>query len=428
MAKTKITVKELDTRNLDDHPSWESEMPSKIIDRYWVFASVKEQKSHKRKFKSNKTGKWLVFVDIKELDKAWKTIKQATEKGILGIGAKAATAKPNRHASSEKEKVICVYTYNWQDVDDVYRVEKSIRSIGIETTLYYKTDQDTLAGNYRVNGSNTISKYISKATKNFNKFDLAALNGIGYEKVEILKKIGIKNFDDLLAFDTSQKLEKVGVSSGYINKLKLYALSQIENKIFKLRPVPIPNNEVVHFDIETDLSLSYHSKKVWSVAIHHNNKVKRFYADTLKHENKILKEFLNYLKDIENPNLFCYSGAGFDKNVLISALKRHDLDADYFINCNHFDLCTLLKQNFILPIKSYGLKEVGNFLGYKFKQNDFNGLYVAMTYIQCQRTGEKLPKDIFHYIDDDVKAMDYIIKQIQYRQDIKDVFDHDIKD
>ena len=68
------------------------------------------------------------------------------------------------------------------------------------------------------------------------------------------------------------------------------------------------------------------------------------------------------------------------------------------------------------------------YLGYKFKNDHFDGLYVAMKYIQCQRTGEKLPKDIFHYIDDDVKAMDYIIKQIQSRQDIKDVFDHNIND
>lgn len=427
MAKTKKTVKELDTKKINDY-AWESETPSQITDGYWVFASVKEQTNHKRKFKNNKTGKWLVFVDIKELDKTWKIIKQATEKGILGIGAKAATAKSNPNASSENEKVICIYTYNWQDVDDVYRIEKSIRSIGVETTLYYKTDQDTGEGNYKVNGSTNISKYISKATKSFKKFDLASLNGIGYEKVEILKRIGIKNFDDLLSFDTSQKLERVGVSTQYINKLKLYALSQIENKIYKLRPVPIPNSEIVHFDIETDLSLSYHTKKVWSVAVYHNNKVKRFYADTWKHENKILKDFLKFIKDLENPSLFSYSGVGFDKNILASAFKRHDLDADYFINCNHFDLCTLLRQNYVMPVKSYGLKEVGKFLGYKFKNDHFDGLYVAMKYIQCQRTGEKLPKDIFHYIDDDVKAMDFIIKQIQTRQDIKDVFDHNIND
>jgi len=421
------TNKKLDTNKLDDYPL-DSEIPSKITEGYWVFASVKKKTNYKRKFKRNKTGKWLVFVDIHELDKTWKTIKKATEKGFLGIEAKAATAKSNPNASSENEKVICIYTYNWQDVDDVYRVEKSLRSIGIETTLYYKTDQDTRKGNYKVKGSLNISKYISKATRSYKKYDLASLNGIGYDKIKILKKLDIKNFDDLLVFDTSQKLERVGVSTQYINKLKLYALSQIENKIYKLRPVSIPNNEIVHFDIETDLTSSYHSKKVWSIAIHHKNKVQRFYADTWKHENKILKEFLKYLRDLKNPNLFCYSGAGFDKNILTSAFRRHDLDADYFRNCNHFDLCTILKQNFIMPIKSYGLKEVGKFLGYKFKNDNFDGFNVAMKYIQCQQTGKKLPREIFHYIDDDVKAMDYIIKQIQYRQDIKDVFDHNIRE
>lgn len=418
--------KQLNNYKLDNY-SFNSDTPSKIKEEYWVFASVKKETSYKRKYKKSKLGKWLVFADINEIDKTWKIIKQATEKGLLGIGAKAATAKSNPNASSDNEKVICIYTYNWQDIDDVYRVEKSLRSIGIEKTLYYKTNQATVEGNYKIKGYSNISKHISKTTRSYKKFDLASLNGIGYNKIEILKKMGVKNFDDLLAFDTSQKLERVGISIQYINKLKIYALSQLENKIFKLKPFSVPNSEIVHFDIETDLTPSYHSKKVWSIAVHHNNKIKHFYAETWKHESKILKEFLKYIREFENPNLFCYSGKSFDKNILTSAFKRHHIDADFFIKCNHFDLCTVLKQNFVMPIKSYGLKEVGKFLGYKFKNENFDGLYVAMKYIQCQRTGEKLPKDIFHYINDDVKAMDYIIKQIQYKQDIKDLFDHNIK-
>ena len=399
----------------------DSDFPTNITEDYWVYASLLKQQSHPQKYKLSKSGKWLVFSDMNDHNENWQKIKRATQEGILGVGAKAATAKPNPNAPSENEKVICVYTYNWLDINDVYRVERALRKIGIDLTLFYKIDIDTLAGQYKVNGSKNISKYVSKSTKSYKKFELTSLHGIGYDKIKILKGIGIKDFDNLLAFDTSKKLSGVGISNERINKLKLSALAQIENKIFRLTPIEFPEGEIIHFDIETDLSLSFTTKKVWSVAIHHNKKVKRFFAETWTEEKKMLKDFLAYIKKIKSPHLFSYSGVGFDKNILSAALKRHDLDSDFFLKCNHYDLCTLIRQNYILPIGSYGLKQVGKYFGYKFKHEHLDGLYVAMQYLHCQHTGNKLPKNIFDYIEDDVKSMDFIINQLKTRTDIKHI-------
>ncbi len=423
MKKTKIIVEKFDEKEADNY-DWYSDTPSKITDGYWVFAHVKKEGNRPRRFKNNKIGKWLVFVDIGELDKTWKIIKNATEKNYLGHLAKAATAKQNSNASSEREKVICIYTYNWQDTEDVYRVEKELRNIGIETTLYYKTDLDTTEDKYSVNGSKNISKYISKAIKSYKKFSLESLNGIGYEKTEILKNIGIENLDDLLSFDTSKKLERVGVTIEYINKIKLLALSQVENMIYRLNPFIIPTGEIVHFDIETDLYTTYNTKRVWSIAVHHKNKVIPFLARRWEEEKKILTDFLNYIKGLENPILFSYSGHHFDKNVLEYAFIRHGLDTDYFLNCKHYDLCTILKQHYIFPVKSYGLKEIGKYLGYKYSNPDLNGLYVAQKYMRCQEMGKKLSIDILLYIIDDVKVMEHIITQIQIIKNIKDIFDY----
>lgn len=422
MAKQKIKKADKYADRITDDRWWDSDFPSTITDDYWVYASVKQQLNHPRKYNSHKSGKWLVFADIKKIDTTWQTIKKATENGHLGVGAKAATAKSNPNATSDSEKVICIYTYNWQDVDDVYRVEKALRSIGIEETLYYKTDSDTLEGKYKVRGSKGISKYISKATQSYHKHGLASLHGIKDQKVTILKNIGIKTFDDLLSFDTSQKLQGVGVSTNYINKIKLLALSQVENKIFQLAPIQFPDKDIIHFDIETDLDYSYQDKKVWSIAVHHNNKLKHFYAEKWSQENSILKEFLKYLKNNKDAHLFSYSG--FDKSVLKFAFARHKLDVDFFLSRNHYDLCALIKQHYVFPLSSYGLKHIGKHLGYKFKSEHIDGLYAAMRYIHSQRSGEKLPKEIFHYIEDDVKVMHHIVGQLQTRKDIKIIFDH----
>lgn len=422
MAKKKISKADKNKVTIVSDRPWDSDFPSQITDEYWVVASCETHQDYPRKFKNMNVGKWLVFADIKEIDTNWQTIKKATKSGLLGIGAKAATAMENPNATSANEKVICIYTYNWQDIKDVYRVEQALRQIGIEHTLYYKTDRDSIDGKYKVRGSTSISKYISKGTKSHKKNALSSLRGVKEEKIEVLKKIGIKNFDDLLSFDTSKKLQGVGVSTDFINKLKLVALSQIEEKIFRLSPFQFHDGDIIHFDIETDLYTPHETRKVWSIAVHHQKKVKHFYAETFKQEKKILKDFINYLQT--HPETPMYSFSSFDVSVLKHALKRHKLDVDFFLSRNHFDLCALLKENYILPLSGNGVKEVGKYFGYKFKSEHYDGLLVAMEYLRNERSGKKISKDLINYIQDDVKVMDFIINKIKAHPNIKDIFDH----
>ena len=268
MAKQIQTKASKLTIDVNVKKSRNNNFPSKITDSYWVHASVKQELNHLKKLKIPNTGKWLIFLDIKELDKTWQSIKNATESGFLGIGAKAATARPNPNAISQDEKVICVYTYNWQDIDDVYRVEKILRLIRITQTLFYKADSDTLQGKYKINGSTGISKYISKESKNLYKLKLESLNGISCAKLKILKKVKINTVDNLLLFDTNKNLSGTGISSEYINRLKLSAMCQIEQKIYRLSHWKFPKKNFLHFDIETEMNTAWEITKVWSIAVH----------------------------------------------------------------------------------------------------------------------------------------------------------------
>ncbi|MFH1325844.1 MAG: hypothetical protein ABIH48_00035, partial [Candidatus Falkowbacteria bacterium] len=132
------------------------------------------------------------------------------------------------------------------DVDDVYRVEKELRKIGITSTLFYKTDADTLEGNYKISGAKGISKYISKQVVNYKNVTLNSLHNVGYRKLEILENIGISNIKQLFDFDTSKKLKGVGISSNTILKLKMFALAQLERKILQY---PIVNTNFSPYNI-----------------------------------------------------------------------------------------------------------------------------------------------------------------------------------
>lgn len=55
--------------------------------------------------------------------------------------------------------VICVYTYDYEDKEDVMRVRERLREVGFHRKLPYKTDAATLAGQYRKTTGKPVSKY-----------------------------------------------------------------------------------------------------------------------------------------------------------------------------------------------------------------------------------------------------------------------------
>jgi hypothetical protein len=131
-------------------------MPSQITDEYWLYAERKKGQYPKATAKS---GKWLVFVPVSQVDGVWAKIREATEDGRLGDSAKVATAKPNPNASDPSKKVICAYTYDWTDEEDVRRIRDELRDLGITSKIPYKTDRDTSAGRYAKRSYRRISKY-----------------------------------------------------------------------------------------------------------------------------------------------------------------------------------------------------------------------------------------------------------------------------
>jgi len=119
-------------------------LPSKVTGDYWVYADSPAA----TEADGARTGKWLVFVPARQVDQWWGLIRLATEQGLLGTSAKAATARPNELATSQRTKLICVYTRDWQDHGDVRRVLPQLRNLGVTARLSYKTDEATASGVY----------------------------------------------------------------------------------------------------------------------------------------------------------------------------------------------------------------------------------------------------------------------------------------
>jgi hypothetical protein len=104
-------------------------------------------------------GKWLLFVARKDVDEVWAKVLLALREGRLGDFAKVSTARPNPHAADPDKHVVCVYTYDSEDREDVVRIRAALRELGFIKPIAYKTDAATHAGRYEVRGHGRIAKY-----------------------------------------------------------------------------------------------------------------------------------------------------------------------------------------------------------------------------------------------------------------------------
>jgi|GEM_PF-757780 len=118
-------------------------LPLETTDRPWLYAyrAMPGYPDH-----TQRGGKWLLFISPDHLHEVWQQIRQAVEKGHLGGIAKVAT-KINSTGGG-RVYVICVYTYDAEDVEDVRRVRLVLREMGFLQKLSYKADEDTREGRY----------------------------------------------------------------------------------------------------------------------------------------------------------------------------------------------------------------------------------------------------------------------------------------
>jgi hypothetical protein len=95
-----------------------------------------------------KAGKWMIFVSRSRVDALWEAIRREVVAGRLGHAAKVSTALPDPLSPDPKKHMICVYTPNEDDVEDVRRVRGALRALGVTWKIPYKSDAPALAGQY----------------------------------------------------------------------------------------------------------------------------------------------------------------------------------------------------------------------------------------------------------------------------------------
>jgi len=108
-------------------------------------------------------GKWMIRIQCAYVSYCWDKVRTATESGTLGIGAKVSTdwGDANDPSGPWNTHVICIYTQDWRERDDVLRVARVLHEVDAvrRLVLRYKPDIETYAGRYAGNAPGEVALY-----------------------------------------------------------------------------------------------------------------------------------------------------------------------------------------------------------------------------------------------------------------------------
>lgn len=91
-------------------------------------------------------GKWMLLYDSNKIDEKWNVIAKAMFNGKLN--ASIAKVAPSGHPYGH---LICVYSYDYKDVNDVMKIRQELFDLGFKDPLDYKADIYTFLGIYENN-------------------------------------------------------------------------------------------------------------------------------------------------------------------------------------------------------------------------------------------------------------------------------------
>jgi hypothetical protein len=145
----------------------------------------------------------MLFTRSDEVDNAWLNVVDLLASGKLGGCAKVAPKKNTK----DDLHVICIYTDDHEDVEDVFTVLHSLRCSAIpcaaQRTLNYKTDDATNAGQYTSNSSAQRAGFDAAASTSHKNQRVSKFTSPGFPGIRnvrlVLNNVGPECLHEVVA-------------------------------------------------------------------------------------------------------------------------------------------------------------------------------------------------------------------------------------
>ncbi|MBY8999758.1 MAG: TM0106 family RecB-like putative nuclease [Candidatus Heimdallarchaeota archaeon] len=303
--------------------------------------------------------------------------------------------------------------------DTEYTVDGYQTELTSDLTLIYKlkSGEKTITPNYtrgcRVCEWRYYCRNLAAET-----LDLTLVSGIGKRAKKILFAHDITDIPSLAKADLST-LDDEELIAKDLEYFKLQATSLMEKKAIIRKKLSLPNSKVELF---VDVEGSSHHDFVWIIGctIRRNGEVeyKSFIANSPKEEKSMMVSFLDFISNIdESYTLYHWSAAEPQYFANLAAKYHLSLNVIRKIHNNSLDLFDIFKENIILPIYTYTLKDVANWLGFKWHEPLTDGATSIILFDNWYlRNDRKSLEKAIAYNSDDCKALliakDYVLKSL----------------
>ncbi len=220
--------------------------------------------------------------------------------------------------------------------------------------------------------------------------------------------IGIHTVQDLASADL-EHLRSQLEDWPFDKILRFYSQAQslLSNEPLILKKSEFPQVAAeIYFDIESDPTegIDY----LLGVLVRNKNgatEYKYFLAQDKKDEERIWREFLDFLESLDDFVIYHYSY--YEREVFNRLAQRYGISMaleDKFKN-NTIDLHWALIGSAILPLYFYSLKDVAKYLGFKWQAEDAGGAESVVWYNDwLAKKDQKIMDKILKYNEDDVRA------------------------
>ncbi len=249
---------------------------------------------------------------------------------------------------------------------------------------------------------------------------LSLVPGVTPKRYESLKKVGLDNLEAIAQAGDRSSDKNLGkkVGQDIAKQLQQQARSILLNTAliradFNLeRSYQLPSADFeLYFDIEAepDRNLDY---LLGILLVDRRNQTKKFYpflAETEDQEERIWGEFVEFVNQYANAPIFHFSGYEVDTIRRLSGLYRTPNQQTKALLSRCVDIHHWVTKSVILPVESYSLKSLANWLGFKWRESTASGDQSVCWYDNWLTTQDRTLLDlILHYNEDDCYATFYL--------------------
>lgn len=255
--------------------------------------------------------------------------------------------------------------------------------------------------------------------------ELSLIYGIQARSAKGFEKIGIKSITELANADY-ETLPDVPYLKGSLKKKRavLQARSYLNNEIFNIAPINLPKGTWVHFDIEDNALTTTVDKHVylWGflAPINGENKFEYVWTDTEDDDEKGWIDFLDKIEEYRSlfSDLILAHFSQHERTTINAYAKRYSMEQNetvkYLLGDDSplFDMQKPVLESLVLPLQSYGLKDIckhPELVNFQWEDAGSGGQWSIVQfnrYLEEKdiKVKEKLKKEILGYNRDDVIA------------------------